>query len=313
MSTQADSENIDHSYHFNYSQLYDIWNILYALSDSTFSSVEISLGKKGRYGISCEAMMSAMNTVTSIDFCCSRNAYSDAYTLVRKYRDDLLQYLFLLNLIKSTHGLTDDELKNFPFNEESLVKILELDFKILTSGERKSTAQFAMESWMYNDLDKSNNSKTRKDFFDASKYKKDLIGNNDRVKYLFANFFNSIWTDTDRTLNNYVHTNGKKYLTDNYIYQKNKREKDQELINNLQRLTDIFLCLLAVIDSTKMHSSDYMDYMEMGTQPPEGCQYWVCPCIIDYMNNRFDSRLLTYIQTTDVNGMKFKTSEYKNV
>lgn len=31
----------------------------------------------------------------------------------------------------------------------------------------------------------------------------------------------------------------------------------------LQNITDIFLSLLAVIDSVKMHSSDYLDALEM--------------------------------------------------
>ena len=80
-------------YKFNYSEIEDIWFIIMALSDSTFSSIDASVGKKGRYWISCEAMMSAMNTIVTIDFCCHRGAYSDAYTMVRKYRDDLMQYL----------------------------------------------------------------------------------------------------------------------------------------------------------------------------------------------------------------------------
>ena len=69
-------------------------------SDTTFSAVELSIGKKGPYIISCETMMSMMKTIETIDFCCYRGAYSDAYMLIRKCRDDLLQYLFILKIIK---------------------------------------------------------------------------------------------------------------------------------------------------------------------------------------------------------------------
>ena len=93
-------------YKFNYSEIEDVWFIIMALSDSTFSSIDVSVGKKGSYFVSCEAMMSAMNTIETVDFCCYRGAYSDAYVLIRKYRDDLMQYLFVLNVIKNMQGLT---------------------------------------------------------------------------------------------------------------------------------------------------------------------------------------------------------------
>lgn len=95
----------EHKYIFNYKEIKDIWYIIVVLSDSIFSSIECSLGTKGQYALSCGVMMSAMNTVVAIDFCCGRGAYSDAYALKRKYRDDLMQYLFLLNVVKIYMGL----------------------------------------------------------------------------------------------------------------------------------------------------------------------------------------------------------------
>lgn len=78
----------------------------------------------------------------------------------------------------------------------------------------------------------------------------------------------------------------------NYIYQNKKEDKDKELIETLQNITDIFLSLLSVIDSIKFHSSDYLDALEMDMEPQEGSQYWVCPIIVEYMNDRFDKKLL---------------------
>lgn len=48
------------------------------------------------------------------------------------------------------------------------------------------------------------------------------------------------WKKEDRKLNNYVHTNGIRYLTNNYIYQDKKVQKDKELVETLQSITDIF-------------------------------------------------------------------------
>ena len=42
----------------------------------------------------------------------------------------------------------------------------------------------------------------------------------------------------DRQLNNYVHANGIRYVMDNYIYQDKKKNKDKELIETLQNITD---------------------------------------------------------------------------
>lgn len=298
----------DIQYKFNNSHLENMWLIFFSLSDS--NSFEMSIGSKGRYGISTEAMMSVQNTITTIDFCFSRNAYSDAFTLIRKCRDDLMQYLFILHVIQNTHGLTNEELENYTFDEASIIKMIEADFSILISGKRKNEVQLAMESWMYNELENSKNSKFRRNYFDASKYKKYLMSADKNIEYIMNNFLNPLWNSSDRILNNYVHANGRKYLTDNYVHQLNKEKIDSELIETLQHIVDIFLSLLAIIDSTKMMSSDYVDYMEMNAQPPENCQYWVLPCIVEYLNNHLENELLTYIQENEKNGMKFMSTSY---
>lgn len=255
-------------------------------------------------------MMSICKTLETIDFCCHRDAYSDAYTLLRKYRDDLMQYLFVLNVIQNKHGLTDEEAEEFTINSESMMKMIELDVSILVSGERKTDAELAMEKWIYNVLESSENNKDRKQFFDASKYKSYLVSNNEKVKYIFDNFLVDKWLREDRKLNNYVHANGIRFVMDNYIYQNKKEDKDKELIETLQNITDIFLSLLSVIDSIKFHSSDYLDALEMDMEPQEGSQYWVCPIIVEYMNDRFDKKLLQYIQNNEGNGMQFMAEYY---
>lgn len=134
-----------------------------------------------------------------------------------------------------------------------------------------------------------------------------------RIDSLMTTFLNPTWASSDRTLNNYVHANGKNYLTDNYIYQIDPQKKISELIDTLQGITNIFLCLLAIVDSTKMMSSDYRDYIEMGEQPPDNCQYWVCPCIVDYFYAHLNKELLSYIQNNENNGMEFMPQDYQDI
>lgn len=216
-----------------------------------------------------------------------------------------------MNVIQNIHSLTYEEAEKFTINSETIMKMIELDVSILVSGERKNDAELAMEKWIYNVLESSENKEDRKQFFDTSKYKSYLVNNNEKVKYIFDNFLVDKWMREDIQLNNYVHANGIRYVMDNYIYQDKKKNKDKELIETLQNITDIFLSLLSVIDSIKFHSSDYFNALEMGMKPQEGSQYWVCPIIVEYMNDRFDKKLLQYIQNNEGNGMQF-VAEYYN-
>ena len=112
------------NYKFHNHDIENIWYIFFCLSDTTFSSIELSYGRKGPYMLSGETMMSICKTLETIDFCCHRNAYSDAYTLIRKIRDDLMQYLFVLNVIQNKHGLTDEECKEIRLDPESMMKMI---------------------------------------------------------------------------------------------------------------------------------------------------------------------------------------------
>lgn len=71
------------------------------------------------------------------------------------------------------------------------------------------------------------------------------------------------------------------------------------------------MSLLSVIDSIKFHSSDYLDALEMGMEPQEESQYWVCSIIVEYMNDRLDKELLQYIQDNEGNGMQFLNEYYE--
>ena len=299
------------NYKFKYEKIENIWQIFWVLSDTTSSSMDYSIGKNGMYAVSGETMMSISNTIQTIDFCCYRGAYSDAYTLIRKCRDDLMQYLFVLNVIQNKHGLTDQEIKNFSLEPDALTKLVEMSIYILASGERKSEQEFATEKWVYGELGNPENSKIRKKFFDTSKYKIYLMSNNEHIKYIFDNFLADKWKNEDRKLNNYVHTNGMAYLMNNYIFQENKIQKDNELIETLRNIIDIFLSMLVIIDSIKVHSSDYIDALEMGMEPPENSQYWVASVILDYMNERFDKDLLSYLQENEGHGMQLLEEYYQ--
>ena len=53
------------------------------------------------------------------------------------------------------------------------------------------------------------------------------------------------------------------------------------------------------------------DALEMGMEPQEESQYWVCSIIVEYMNDRLDKELLQYIQDNEGNGMQFLNEYYE--
>lgn len=113
--------------------------------------------------------------------------------------------------------------------------MIEVNFGIFISEKRKNAAELAMESRMYNDLELYEHFGDRRKFFDTSKYKEYLMSSNQHVDYIMENFFGTVWKSEDRRLNNYVYTNGIKYLMANYVYQPKKDLRDKELIESIQK------------------------------------------------------------------------------
>lgn len=309
------TEWIETQYKFKDDDLEELWYIMLALSDAMFTSPKSSIGEKGTYFLSCENVMSVMNTLVSIDFCADREHFSDAFTLARKYRDDLMQYVYLLNVVSGIRSLSDEELNQYDItNLQSFMKMIETEMTLLALGERKNKEQKAVEAWFYKDLETDAHSKDRKDYFDASKYKIHLENSNDKLKHIMSSYFKDIWRTVDRKLNNYVHGNGVNYISVNYVRTIYSGTIHHELIEIMKNVTSIFLSALAMVDATQMRSTDYLDALEFDEKPIEGSQYWVAPCIVEYMEKNFpkiDKGLLQYIQVNNDYGMKFRACDYE--
>lgn len=295
-------------------QLEELREIMQVLSDSIFSKPEVSRSKNGTYILSCESVMSAMNTIQSIDYCCKRGFYADAFTLVRKYRDDLFQYLFLLKVVSSIRGMTDEELSEYDITDvQSFMEMLAKEIEILDSGERKSEMDKAVEAWFFGTLIFDENEKDRKKYFGTSKYKSFIENSNDQVSFMMKTYFNDVWSNVNRILNNYVHANGYQYIVANYAMNIDGKQMLNEVVTVMQNVTSIFLCVLAVIAPTKMQSADYIDALELGIEPEQGSECWVDPCVVEYMDKYckpMHQGLLQYIEENNGYGMKFLLSDY---
>lgn len=297
-------------------ELDEIAMILMGISDNMFSGPSVSISSRGTYFLQGESITASENTIKSIDFCCQRGYFADAFTLTRKYRDDIIQYVFVAQIVENMQKLDDEEFKKLYGSDltvENLVQAIESEMKILAAGTRKSAADLAVELWVYDALEDEKYFKERKQYFDTSKYVAQLVKDED-IKQLMEIYLKDIWKETDRTLNNYVHGNGRKYILDNYPSYGDYQKRKQKLIETVHNITSIFISILSIALPNKIQSSDYRDDMELDITPREGCQYWVMPMIVEFMDMHFPKihpDLLQFLEDNNKYGMKMLMKDYE--
>ena len=193
-------------------------------------------------------------TAGSIITCCEAGCMADAYSLLRKYRDDLFFYLY----------------------------IVVYDTSSKLEGKSSATAKMEgnIERWINNDLD---------DLHIGTVLQ--AIGQSPRVrdavqKYKLKTYFDTV----GERLNNYVHSNGVSFYNRNVnAYQGETLQKQmQGLLMDMRSITITFLFLLSLCSPLSIMSTDYTDYLDCNMTPPEESQYWVAPFISDFFKDNLD-------------------------
>ena len=127
----------------------------------------------------------------------------------------------------------------------------------------------------------------RVDEFQFNLYKNYLMENSD-INEFFSRFnIEVFWSDLRRRLINFAHNNGVYYTDANntsyYAYELSKRLLEQ-ISKDIADIMSYFLVLLIILKPESISSSDMLDYLEAGIEPPEDCQYWVIPVIQEYLD-----------------------------
>ena len=110
---------------------------------------------------------------------------------------------------------------------------------------------------------------------------KEIINNNKSLK---------IWSEELKNIealnnqcNSYIHKNGLEKISTHYINASS---------TNIQ-LKDIFLCvkffftLITCYDGKVLASSDYVDYLDVGEEPPIGSQCWIAPICQEFTTEEY--------------------------
>lgn len=200
-----------------------------------------------------EILNSSQATLGNIIACCKCFCLADAYTLLRKYRDDLFFCLYLVTY--------------------------DVNAKL---GVSKNTKRMEanIEQWCQDNLCNLNISEVLATIGTSKRLQEAVC------KYDLQKSFDQI----GRHLNNYIHGNGFSFYNVNaYSFdEKNIKEQLNAIVSIAQYITTTFLFLLVLCSPHYIMSTDYIEYLESGQTPPDGSQYWVAPFVAEYLKTNIE-------------------------
>jgi len=258
------------------------------------------------YILNTSLLESSVQTLKSIKLCCSIGSFSDANTLIRKLRDDLVQYVYILNITNLRKPFLEEGINAFNTDnqEEFVNSFLNLQFNnTLTMDEEAVTA------WFKNTVsDLKGPIKGKLEF----KNYMEVLKQNDNITQILTEYnLQNYWETLRKELNNYTHSNGSYYSSQNFISAKDKH-LDSHLKNIHLRATyvsSVFLILLLMIQSSLISSTDYIDHIDCDMEPPEGSQYFVASFVQDFINRKvakIHPELKQYLRDNNIHGMKIE-------
>lgn len=252
---------------------------------------------------------SSVKTLKSIKYCCMFESFGDANLLVRKFRDDLMLYLYILEVLNNRKLLSIDQEEEFlkgGINVDNILKATKAGLKNMVSGCMKSDDDISVDAWFDNNVNKLSNLQKKK--LSIQNYINYLETNDTINKLLHEYDLKKHWENIRRKLNDYTHNNGQHYTTENIMVSSNKDLEKcyEEIIARLNFVTALFLMLLILIKPSMIQATDYIEYLDCGLTPPEGSQYNVAPFIQEFINeyiNRIHPELKAFLKYNNKYGM----------
>jgi hypothetical protein len=226
---------------------------------------------------------SSSQTLRSIKLCCSIGSFSDANTLIRKFRDDLILYVYILSIIDTRTPFIEEDLKNLKIDnpEEFVDSFSTIRINSILTDEEK-----AVTAWFTNSVSDLPKSIRRK--LEFENYMK-IIKQNPKISHILEQYnLQNYWETLRKRLNDYVHNNGVRFSTHNSI-RVNDKNLDVHLKNINTRtfyIASFFIVALLMVDSSLIASTDYIDHLDCNLEPPEDSQYFVANFIQHFIDSR---------------------------
>lgn len=256
------------------------------------------------YTLDATLIKSSAQTLKSIKLCCSIGSFSDANALTRKLRDDLLQYIYILNIINLHQPLLEESITNI--NVENLKEFSNSILKVKYNNSLTFDEQ-AVTAWFQNSVsDLKGPIKMKLDFKNYMK----VFEENLKIRRILIDYnLGGYWKNLSGILNDYVHNNGALFPRHNTISANDKNlEAHLKNINiRTASIASFFLVLLLMIESSLISSTDYIDHLDCDMEPPEDSQYSVASFVQDFIDKKVSKlhpELKQYLQDKNINGMK---------
>lgn len=245
-------------------------------------------------------LISAKNTLYSCYNCCCTGCFSDAYMLLRKYRDDLFFHLYFLACIDDIEKTTgeycnsENPFNNFINGDGSMDAEKVADgicgyLKIHTNSYDKALDDdqkmnlLACLAWINNTVSELNECEKKK--LNCCNYL-EFLKQNPQIKKIFRKGLNKNWYSMTNTLNDYTHNNGYKIPIANQVRLSatpDFKEKLDKFVDDVEWITSAFASVYLLIKPSISNSSDYIDYLDVGEKPPLDSQYWVAPVFQEFL------------------------------
>lgn len=226
---------------------------------------------------------SSSQTLRSIKLCCSIGSFSDANTLIRKFRDDLILYVYILSIIDTRKPFIEEDVKNLNLDnpEEFVDSFSKIRINSIMADDEKAVA-----AWFSNTVSDIPKSLKRK--LEFENYMK-IIKQNPKISQAIEQYnLQNYWETLRKRLNDYVHNNGVKFSLHNSI-----RENDKNLNVHLKNIntrtfyiTSFIIVALLMVDSSLIASTDYIDHLNCNLEPPVDSQYFVANFIQHFIDTR---------------------------
>lgn len=264
------------------------------------------ISDKSIYTLNTNLIDSSVQTLRSIKQCCSIGCFSDANTLIRKLRDDLIQYVYILNIINSRNPFIEEDLKKIKTdNPENFVN----SFLSIRLNNNLTDDEKAISAWFSNTV--SDLTRLLKRKLEFKNYMKVLKQNRYITKILKEYKLEEYWENLRERLNDYVHNNGAKFSAYNLIKANDKHlEIHLKNINiRTSYISSFFIVLILMIDSSLISSTDYIDHLECDLEPPDDSQYFIASFIQDFIDakvSKLHPELKQFLKDNNNYGMKIE-------
>ena len=207
-------------------------------------------------------IQSSSRTLESITCCIINSNIADAVTLIRKLRDDLFFYIYIIEVSNRRD-----------FNQKTKQDRIVLDWVNDKLSDLQITSIFKF-------IAESEDVKKIIDRYNL-KCKFDTMSNN---------------------LNNYVHSNGMSYYNESFFHIQASGKTDEictKIIDTTAFIIIVFTILLSVIKPIMITGSDYVDSLDVGINPNESALYSVPPFIQIFLQKfsyLIDREIITFLE-----------------